>query len=74
MTVGMLIQELSKFDQTLPVYFTACRTDENGMACGESGLEFPSPVLSHLDPAIESWMPEEERLGEFVLLEPAEKA
>ena len=74
MTVGMLIQELSKFDQTLPVYFTACKTDENGMARGETGLEFPSPVLSHLDPAIESWMPEEERLGEFVLLEPAEKA
>lgn len=70
MTVGMLIQELSKFDQALPVYITACKTDENGMACGEARLEFPTPVLSHMDPAIEAEMPEEDRLGEFILLEP----
>ena len=70
MTVGYLVNKLLQFDQALPVYITACKTDENGMACGEARLEFPTPVLSHMDPAIEAEMPEEDRLGEFILLEP----
>ena len=70
MTVGYLVNKLLQFDQTLPVYITACKTDENGNAYGEAGLEFPTPVLSHMDPAIEAEMPEEDRLGEFILLEP----
>ena len=74
MTVHDLIQKLFELDQTLPVYVIACKTDKNGMAYGEAGLEFPSPLLSRMDPAMEAEMPEEDRLGEFVLLEPARDA
>ena len=70
MTVGYLVNKLLQFDQALPVYITACKTDENGMAFGEAGLEFPNPVLSRMDPEQEAELPEEARLGEFVLLEP----
>ena len=70
MTVGYLVNKLLQFDQTLPVYITACKTDENGNAYGEAGLEFPNPVLSRMDSEQEADLPEEARLGEFVLLEP----
>lgn len=70
MTVGYLVNKLLQFDQTLPVYITACKTDEDGMAGGEARLEFPNPVLSRMDPEQEAELPEEARLGEFVLLEP----
>lgn len=74
MTVADLINKLSQLDQALPVYITACKTDENGMACGEARLEFPSPALSHMAPEQEAELPEEARLGEFVLLEPEQDA
>ena len=70
MTVANLIQKLSELDPSLPVYITACKMDENGMACGEARLEFPNPVPCRMDPAMEAEMPEEDRMGEFVLLEP----
>ena len=70
MTVGYLVNKLLQFDQTLPVYITACKTDENGMACGEARLEFPTPALSRMDSEQEADLPEEARMGEFVLLEP----
>ena len=74
MTVGFLVNKLLQFDQALPVYITACKVDENGMAHGETGLEFPTPVLSHMDESIEAELPEELRMGEFVLLEPEQDA
>lgn len=69
MTVGYLVNKLLQFDQTLPVYITACKTDENGMAYGEARLEFPNPVLSRMDSEQEADLPEEASLGEFILLE-----
>ena len=70
MTVADLINKLSQLDQALPVYITACKVNEDGIAYGEAGLEFPTPVLSRMDSEQEAELPEEARLGEFVLLEP----
>ena len=70
MNVKELVESLKEFPENLPVYLTSCHVDGDGICFGETSLDAPKPVRSHLDPAMESGLPEEARLGEFVLLEP----
>ena len=67
-TVGTLKKMLSDFPDDRPVYIVSCQTDENGMACGEAGLDFPKLVDGQMDPEMEKELPEDARLGKFVLI------
>lgn len=67
-TVGTLKKMLSDFPDDRPVYVLSCQTDENGMACGEAGLDFPKLVDGQMDPEMEKKLPPDARLGKFILI------
>ena len=71
MTVNELIESLKELPGEMPVYITACHVDGDGGRFGEAGLDFPKPVRAQMDPVIERELPEDERIGEFILLEPS---
>ena len=70
MNVKEMIEALKGFPEDMPVYVAACHVDGDGMCYGEAGLDLAKPVQSRMDPAMEAELPEDARLGEFVLMEP----
>ena len=66
--VGTLKKMLNAFPDDRPVYVLSCQTNEDGMACGEAGLDFPKLVDGQMDPEMEKELPEDARLGKFVLI------
>ena len=73
MNVKEMIEALKEFPEDMPVYVLSCKVDGDGMCHGGAMMDLARPARSHMDPGMEAELPEDARIGEFVLIEPCGK-